>query len=82
MDELSNNEGFNIHEWTESSEVNRIGNIFPEYRLQTVRLRGLFMNFTSLIYVRILDNINNIKMVRGVAEIPDLFRMLNMISYE
>ena len=33
MDELSNNEGLNIHESTESSEVNRIGNIFPEYRL-------------------------------------------------
>ena len=38
------------------------------------------MNFTSLIYVRILDDINNIKMVREVAEIPDLFRVLNMIS--
>ena len=37
------------------------------------------MNFTSLIYVRILDD-NNMKMVRGVAEIPDLFRVLNMIS--
>ena len=73
MDELSNNEGLNIHESTESSEVNRIG-------VQTVRLRGLFMNFTSLIYVRILDNINNMKMVRGVTEIPDLFRVLNMIS--
>ena len=36
--------------------------------------------FTSLIYVRILDDINNMKMVRGVAEIPDLFRVLNMIS--
>ena len=47
---------------------------------EIVRLRGLFMNFTSLIYVRILDDINNIKMVRGVAEIPDLFRVLNMIS--
>ena len=33
MDELSNNEGLNIHESTESSEVNRIGNIFSEYRL-------------------------------------------------
>ena len=33
MDELSNNEGLNIHESTESSEANRIGNIFPEYRL-------------------------------------------------
>ena len=33
MDELSNNEGLNIHESRESSEVNRIGNIFPEYRL-------------------------------------------------
>ena len=33
MDELSNNEGLNIHESTESSEVNRNGNIFPEYRL-------------------------------------------------
>ena len=38
------------------------------------------MNFTSLIYVRILDNINDIKIVRGVTEIPDLFRVLNMIS--
>ena len=38
------------------------------------------MNFTSLIYVRILDDINNVKMVRGVAETPDLFRVLNMIS--
>ena len=32
------------------------------------------MNFTSLIYVRILDDINDMKMVRGVAEITDLFR--------
>ena len=38
------------------------------------------MNFTSLIYVWMLDNINNNKMVRGVEEIPDLFRLLNMIS--
>ena len=30
MDELSNNEGLNIHESKESSEVNRIGNIFPD----------------------------------------------------
>ena len=38
------------------------------------------MNFTSLIiYVWILDNVNNIEMVRGVAAIPYLFRVLNMI---
>ena len=61
----------------ESSEVNRIGNIFPEYRLT---VRRLFMNFTCLIYVWILDNICNIKMVWGVAEIPDLCRVLKMIS--
>ena len=80
MDELSSNEGLNIHESTESSEVNRIGNIFPEYRLYDYVFVYEFHQFNIRTDIAILDDIDNMKMVRGVAEIPDLFRVLNMIS--